>query len=232
MRRDTEESEPSAVDPTADERPGARPDEQSDEPAQRDNRLRGSLDWLPATPAVLAVIGAALPWFAPTGAGQGGGLQIAAAYCWQAGRIGFLAPLALVLAAVAVVGPRHGWFARGVPRTYRHDGVLLLTGGVGAGVVLVLTWWLLPKSYTFSAGLTWDSLVSLGYRIERNPQPGYLVTIAAAADAVVCGSVFLVVAKRRAAAESSDGSHAPAGKIDEHDGADPERHSNPGRDQG
>jgi hypothetical protein len=207
-------------------------DTRTDEHEQPDDRLRGSLDWLPVSLAVPALIGAVLPWFAPTGTGQGGGLQIAAAYCWQAGRIGFLAPLALVVAAVAVVGPRHGWFARGEPRTYRHDGVLLIAAGVGAGVVLALTWWLLPKSYTFSAGLTWDSLVSLGYHIARNPQPGYFVTIAAAVDAIVCGVVYVVVARRQAAAESSDGPPAPAGKIDDHDGADPERHSNPGRDQG
>jgi hypothetical protein len=210
----------------------ASPDTTPDEHAQPGDRLRGSLDWLPATPAVLALVGAALPWFAPTGAGQGGGLQIAAAYCWQAGRIGFLAPLVLLIAAVAVVGPRQGWFAKGEARTYRHDAVLLIAAGAAAGVVLALTWWLLPKSYTFSAGLTWDSLVSLGYHIARNPQPGYFVTIVGAADAVVCGIGYLVAARRGASTESSDDPSAPAGKIDNHDGADPERHSNPGRDQG
>lgn len=220
----TEAPDPPAADPRKDDQPG--------EPAQHRIGLRGSLDWLPATPAVLAALGAALAWFAPTGAGQGGGLQIAPAYCWQAGRIGFLAPVVLVLTAISVVGPRHGWFARGQVRTYRHDGVLLLAGGVGAGAVLALTWWLLPKSYTFSAGLTWDSLVSLGYHISRNPQPGYFVTIAAAVAAIVCGIGYLVVAKRAAPAESSDDPTTPAGKIDDHDGADPERHSNPGRDQG
>ena len=70
-------------------------DTRTDEHEQPDDRLRGSLDWLPVSLAVPAVVGAVLPWFAPTGTGQGGGLQIAAAYCWQAGRIGFLAPLAL-----------------------------------------------------------------------------------------------------------------------------------------
>jgi hypothetical protein len=221
----TEESQPARPDTTPDERG-------PDEPAQHGNRLGGWLDWLPATPAILALAGAVLPWFAPTGAGQGGGLQIAAAYCWQAGRIGFLAPLVLLIAAVAVVGPRQGWFAKGEVRTYRHDATLLIAAGAAAGVVLALTWWLLPKSYTFSAGLTWDSLVSLGYHIARNPQPGYFVTIVGAVDAVACGIVYLVTASRRAGAESSDDASAPAGKIDNHDGADPERHSNPGRDQG
>lgn len=216
--------EPDPPEPSQNDRPG--------ESAQHDNPLRGSLDWLPATPGVLAAIGAALTWFAPTGAGQGGGLEIAAAYCWQAGRIGFLAPLVLVITAIAVVGPRHGWFARGEPRTYRRDGVLLVASGVSAGAVLALTWWLLPKSYTFSEGLTWDTLVAAGYHIARNPQPGYFVTIVAAAAAFVCGVGYLVIAKRATRAESSDEPSARAGKIDDHDGADPERHSHPGRDQG
>lgn len=221
----TDAPEPSAAPAPTDPQP-------SGEPAQQSDRLRGLADWLPVSFAVPALVGAALAWFAPTGSGQGGGLQIAPAYCWQAGRIGFLAPLALVIAAVAVLGPRHGWFAKGEPRTYRHDGLVLLAGGVGAGVVLALTWWLLPKSYTFSAGLTWESLVSLGYRIARNPQPGYFVTIAAAADAIACAVADLVLAKRQASTESSDGPSAPAGKIKNHDGADPGRHGDPGRDQG
>jgi hypothetical protein len=204
----------------------------ADTPAKPSNRLAGSLQWLPLTPAVPAVIGAALPWFSPTGAGQGGALAISPAYCWQAGRVGFLAPLVLIIAALAIVGPRHGWFARNEERTYRHDGVVLAATGVGAGLILALTWWLLPRSYTFSAGLTWDSLVSLGYRIARNPQPGYFVTIFAAFDAVVCGVVYLVVGRQQAAAESSDDPTAEAGKIDKHDGADSGRHRNPGRDQG
>src|SRR5689334_20802266 len=107
----TEDSEPSLPGPATDDHPDGQPGERA-------------LHWLPATPAVLAVVAAVLPWFAPTGYGQGGGLQIAPAYCWQAGRIGFLAPLALVIAAVAVVGPRHGWFARGELRSYRHDGLV------------------------------------------------------------------------------------------------------------
>jgi hypothetical protein len=220
----TERSDP-APDATA-------PDEPARTGPKPGKRRVGSLEWLPLTPAVPAVVGAALPWFSPTGAGEGGALAISPAYCWQAGRVGFLAPLVLVIAALAIVGPRHGWFARNEQRTYRHDGVVLATTGVGAGVILALTWWLLPRSYTFSAGLTWDSLVSLGYHISRNPQPGYFVTILAALDAVVCGIVYLLVARRRSAAESSDDPSPPAGKLDKHDGTDTGRHGNSGRDQG
>jgi hypothetical protein len=221
----TEAPDPPAAEPTADVIA-------ADEATKPKNRLAGSLEWLPLTPAVPAVVGAALPWFAPTGAGQGGGLDISPAYCWQAGRVGFLAPLVLIIAALAIIGPRHGWYAKGQQRTYRHDGVVLAATGLGAGVILGLTWWLLPKSYTFSAGLTWDSLVSLGYRIARNPQPGYFVTIVAAVDAVVCGVVYLVVGRQQAAAESSDEPSPAAGKIDKHDGADSGRNGNSGRDQG
>ena len=221
----TEAPDPPATDPTPDA-PAA------DEPAKPNNRLAASLEWLPLTPAVPAVVGAALPWFAPTGAGQSGDLAISPAYCWQAGRIGFLAPLVLIIAAVAIIGPRRGWYAKDQQRTYGHDGVVLAATGLGAGVILGLTWWLLPKSYTFSAGLTWDSLVSLGYHIARNPQPGYFVTILAVLDAVVCGVVYVVVGRKKAAAESSDDPPPEAGKIDKHDGADSGRHLNPGRDQG
>ncbi len=229
----TDAPDPPATDPAPDARAAhARAAHARAAGAPAKNRLAGSLEWLPLTPAVPAAIGAALPWFAPTGAGQGGSLAISPAYCWQAGRVGFLAPLVLIIAALAITGPRHGWYAKDQERTYRHDGVVLTATGLGAGAILALTWWLLPKSYTFSAGLTWDSLVSLGYHIARNPQPGYFVAIAAALDAVVCGVVYLVVGRRQAATESSDDPAPAAGKIVKHDGADPGRHSNPGRDQG
>lgn len=201
--------------------------EPSQEAAQPRRRLRRVLGWLPAGPAVVAVIGAVLPWFAPTGSGQGGGLSIAAAYCWQAGRIGFLAPVIIVLTAVTVVGARQGWFGKDRPHTLGRDAIVLSASGLGAGAIVALTWFLLPNSYSFPAGLTWDSLTGLGYRITRNPQPGYFLTIAAAAAAIGCGIGYLMVARR----EPSDSSSVTAGKIDNHDGEDPERHDDPGRDQ-
>ena len=183
------------------------------------SRTGSALAWLPATFAVVALVGAALPWFAPTGTGRGARLDIPEAYCWQAGRIGFLAPLVLVVVALLVVGPRLGWFAKNQPaRRLRRDGLLLAGAGLAAGIVLALTWVLLPKSYTFS-GLTWDALVGIGLDLRRGPQPGYFLTVAAAADAVVCGIVYLFAGRR----EASDRSDAEAGIIDSHDGEDPGR---------
>jgi hypothetical protein len=179
--------------------------------------LAGStLAWLPVGFAVVALVGAALPWFAPAGTGHGAHLTIPDAHCWQAGRIGFLAPLVLVLVALSIVGPRLGWFGKDQPpRQLRRDGLLLAGAGVLAGAVLVVTWLLLPKSYTFS-GLTWDNLVANGISMRRGPQPGYFLTIAAAADALVCGVIYLVAARR----EGSDKTDVPAGIIDSHDGED------------
>lgn len=179
-----------------------------------------ALGWLPASPAVVALVGAALPWFAPTGHGPHGRLAIPQAFCWQAGRIGYFAPLLLVIAAVSIVGPRHGWFGRSAPaRTFTRDGRLLVLAGLAAGAVLVLTWVLLPKSYTFGGGLTWDLIASLGYRLSRNPQPGYFLAAAAALDAVVCGAIYLAAGRREPRAADTE----PAGKIEDHDGEDPGR---------
>lgn len=176
-----------------------------------------ALDRLPLAAALVAAVGAAFPWFAPAGAGAGGRrAQLAQAYCWQAGRIGFLAPLVVVMAVLAVVGRRHGWFGGNLPkRSYRRDGALLAATGILAGLILLATWLLLPRSYTIS-GLTWQNLADQGVRLRRNPQPAYFATIAAAAAAVGCGIVYHLAGRREAA-------RADAGKIDSHDGADPGR---------
>ena len=185
-------------------------------PGQRE----AALSWLPASAALVALVGVALPWFAPSGQGRHGRLDIPEAYCWQAGRVGYLAPLLLVIVAVSIVGPRHGWFGRtGPERTFTRDGWLLVVAGLTAGGVVGLTWVLLPKSYTFGIGLSWDSLVASGYRLSRHPQPGYFLTAAAALDAVVCGGIYLAAARREPRAADLEA----AGKIDDHDGEDPGR---------
>lgn len=199
------------------------PEDVVQQPAPRGQKARGAaLGWLPAGPAVLALVGAALPWFAPTGQGRGhngGRLDIPQAFCWQAGRVGYLAPLLLVIVAVSILGPRHGWFGRAAPpRTFTRDGWLLVVVGLAAAAVLGLCWVLLPKSYSFG-GLSWDSLVAVGYRLDRNPQPGFALSAAAALAAVVCGGVYLLAARREPRAAAPEA----AGKIDHHDGEDPGR---------
>lgn len=197
------------------------PDVSATDAAGHTARLRGAaLGWLPASPAVVALAGAVLPWFAPIGRRRNSSLAIPSAFSWQAGRIGYFAPLLLIIAAAAILGGRHGWFGQNAPRrTYTRDGWYLIAVGLAAGAVLALTWLLLPKSYTFTAGLSWNDLASLGYRLRRNPQPGYFLAIAAAADAVACGVVYLTVARRESRDEQAD----EAGKINEHDGKDPGR---------
>lgn len=179
-------------------------------------QLTYALTWLPASPALVAAVGAAFPWFAPGGAGTGGRAQLPVAYCWAAGRIGFLAPLVLVLTGVAIVGRRQGWFGSNQqPPSYRRDGLALIAAGLFAGAILLATWLLLPRSYNIS-GLTWQNLVDRGVHLTRNPQPAYFLTIAAAADALGCGVVYCFYGRRESAG-------AGAGKIDSHDGADPGR---------
>jgi hypothetical protein len=143
-------------------------------------------------PGVAALASAVLPWFAPTGRG----VSIPKAYCLQAGRVGFLAPLAIVVAAVIVLGPRVGVFSKGQPtRRLDTDGLIVGGAGVAGAVVLGLTWLLLPSSYTFP-GKTWDQLNAEGAHLLRGPQTGYLIAIAAAVLAIICGAVLLVAGRR------------------------------------
>jgi hypothetical protein len=174
--------------------PEQRPDGRSDAEDERSGR-RSALPrvaWSAAVPAVLAVIGAVLPWFAPTGSGQLA-VRIPRAYCWQAGRIGFLAPVVLVGVAVVVLGPRLGWFAKDQPpRRLTRDGILLAAAGIVAAGVLALAWALLPASYTFPGGLSWQSLEQAGFDMQRGPQPGFVLSLVAAASAIVCGAVLVL----------------------------------------
>ncbi|MGH8861983.1 MAG: hypothetical protein ACRDVG_12255 [Jatrophihabitantaceae bacterium] len=176
-----------------DEPSSTAPNRTGQQPAAMPSRLV----WLAASPPLVAIPGAALPWFAPTGSGAGHvGLDIPQAFCWQAGRIGFLAPLALVVVGLAVLGPRLGWFGRDQPpRTVRRDGLLIAAAGLFAGLVLFATWLLLPRSYTFGA-LSWDTLLAAGYHLARGPQAGYFVSVAAAADALGCGVAFVLLGRR------------------------------------
>ena len=143
-------------------------------------------------PGIVALVGAVLPWFAPTGRG----VSIPKAYCLQAGRVGFLAPLALIVAAVVVLGPRLGWFAKDQPtRRLDTDGLIMGGAGAAAAVVLGLAWVLLPSSYSFS-GTTWDRLNSSGRHLTRGPQLGFVISIVAAALGIVCGVALLMAGRR------------------------------------
>jgi hypothetical protein len=148
--------------------------------------------WFVAVPGVAALVSAVLPWFAPTGRG----VSIPKAFCLQAGRIGFLAPLAIIVAAVVVLGPRVGMFGKAQPtRRLDTDGLIIGGAGVAAAVMLGLTWLLLPNSYSFT-GTTWDRLNAAGHQLTRGPQAGYLIGIAAAVLAIICGVLLLVAGRR------------------------------------
>jgi hypothetical protein len=155
--------------------------------------------WLLAVPAVLAALGAVLPWFAPTGTRNGvRAVDIPQAYCVQAGHIGFLAPLLLIVAGVALLGPRLRR-ANPAPRPLEMDGLILLGCGVAAAIVLVVTWFLLPSSYTFTGGMSWAALERAGFDLRRGPQIGYFLTVAAAVLAICCGATLAVVGRRERA---------------------------------
>jgi hypothetical protein len=159
--------------------------------------------WLLAAPAVLAAFGAVLPWFAPSGT-RGGvrAVEIPRAYCVQAGHVGFLAPLLLIVAGVSLLGPRlrrtgarPGGDGASV-RPLAVDGLILLGCGVAAAIVLVLTWYLLPSSYTFTGGLSWDALERAGFDLRRGPRAGYFLTVAAAVLAIGCGAALVLAGRR------------------------------------
>jgi hypothetical protein len=199
-----EEPEPEPVgeaepEPTPEPEPEAapRPEPEPAPTAEPTTRVT-PLAWLAAAPAIVAIVGAVLPWFAPTGTKGGvAAVDIPKAFCLQAGRVGFLAPLALIVAAVAVLGPRLGLFAKGQPtRRLDTDGLVVAGSGLGAALVLGVAWYFLPDSYTFSGGISWDSLSNAGFDLQRQPQPGYFISIAAAVIAIGCG-VAMVVAGRR-----------------------------------
>jgi hypothetical protein len=157
--------------------------------------------WLAVPPAIIALVGGLLPWFAPTGTKGGStAVDIPAAYSWQSGRIGFLAPLTVIGVAICVLGPRLAPSGESTPaRPLGRDGMAFVIGGIAALAVLGIAWYFLPASYLFSDGRTWTTLQHEGITMRRGPQPGYFVTIAAAVAAIGCGAALVVAGRREPA---------------------------------
>jgi hypothetical protein len=152
-----------------------------------------SLAWLIPAAAVLAVIGAVTPWFRPQGTFGGQTQQFANFYSWRDGRIGLLAPLALVALSISVVNLMRGGtrsrFAS-APNPVRTLGTYAAIAGAASAGSLVLGWVLLPSQYHVRVNglaLSWNGLRLLGVEVSRSPQLGFYLTAAAAALAVVGG---------------------------------------------
>lgn len=162
---------------------------------------RPRIVWLAVPPAIVALMGGVLPWFAPTGRKGGStAVDIPAAHSWQAGRIGFLAPLAVIGVAICVLGPRLAPSDdTAPPRPLGRDGMAFVIAGIAALAVLGIAWYFLPASYQFSDGRTWATLQHDGVTMRRGPQPGYFLTIAAALVAMGCGTALVVAGRREPA---------------------------------
>lgn len=161
--------------------------------------------WLVPAAAALAVVGTVFPWFRPHVRVGSASRDYDGLYSVRDGKIGLLAPIVLVVVAVMVVGLLRGR-ARGRLAGSVDPVRTVAKYAIGAGaaslVCVLIAWFLVSSQYRFtdSAGATisWDGyaarLASVGGSLSRGPQPGYWLTVAAAALAVVGGALMLAQA--------------------------------------
>lgn len=164
-------------------------------------RLPG-IAWLLPVAALLAVLGAAIPWFRPRGSYAGRTETFSALYSWRDGRIGLLAPLLLLVLAVHATsvlagGRPRGRFARSSDPV-RATGNAALLAGLVSGVCLVIAWFLVRTQYHFTVAgqdYSWSRVEALGISLTPGPQPGFLLTVVAALLAVVAGVAIRAAAR-------------------------------------
>jgi hypothetical protein len=164
--------------------------------------------WLVPLAALLAVIGAFLPWFHGNVSVPGRGSRSFqdSLYSYADGRIGLLPPITLVVLSISVIGLLRGKtprrFTRGSsgPVVSAARGALII-GGVSL-VCVIIAWFLVPTQYKFTEQgqkVSWndelDRLHAAGVdaSFSRGPQVGYFLTIAAAVLAVVAGALMLLL---------------------------------------
>jgi hypothetical protein len=154
--------------------------------------------WLVPVAALLAVLGAARPWFRPQASFAGRSQQFAEFYSWRDGRIGLAAPILLVALTVATLN-----LVRGAGRfgsaadPVRTAGKFAVAAGVACALSVAAAWIFVPWQYHLRiAGVSysWHALGKLGVSVARAPQAGFYLTCASAALAVVTGVVLLLTA--------------------------------------
>lgn len=171
--------------------------------------------------AVLAVIGAFTPWFHSSFVLDGQPHELVRAlYSWRDGKIGLVAPIGLVVASIGVLRLATGKVAR-FSRLGTNPVVAAARGSLIVGsialVCCVIAWFLVPSNYYFDTRLgrlSSSKLISDAQAnghsasLDRGPQIGYYLTIAAAVIAIVAGVLMLVMRDKTAQAPATFG--APA----------------------
>lgn len=166
--------------------------------------------WLIPLAALLAVIGVFTPWFKPHGEVGKYSQDFDALYSVKDGKIGLLAPIALVVLAISVVGLLRGKVRgrlAGSADPVRSAAKYAIGVGVGSLICLVIAWVMVTSQYKFTLNGTeysWSDFESkvkaAGGTLSRGPQFGYWLTLAGALLAVIAGIVMLVQAKSAAPA--------------------------------
>ncbi len=170
--------------------------------------------WLVPVAALLAVVGAFLPWFHGSASlpGQGSRSFQDSLYSYADGRVGLLPPITLVVLSISVIGLLRGKtprrFSRGSsgPVVSAARGALII--GAVSLVCVVIAWFLVPTQYKFTEQgqkVSWndelDRLHAAGVNasFSRGPQVGYFLTIAAAVLALVAGALMLIMRSKTVA---------------------------------
>lgn len=161
--------------------------------------------WLIPLAALLAVIGAFTPWFKPHGQIGRYSQDFDALYSFKDGKIGLIAPIALVVLALSVIGLLQGKVRgrlAGSTDPVRSMAKYAIGVGVVSLVCLLIAWFLVTTQYKFTVGgqeYSWNDfeskLKTAGGTLGRGPQIGYWLTLVGALLAIVAGVVMLVQAK-------------------------------------
>jgi hypothetical protein len=162
--------------------------------------------WLIPLAALLAVIGAATPWFKPALHKAGINASVHnALYSWKDGKVGLLAPILLVILAIGVVGllrgKSGGRFSRGSGHPAKSAGRTAVIFGVVSLGCMVIAWFLVLGQYTIQDPSTGDTehlktfASAVGATLSRGPQIGFWLTGVAAVLAIVAGVVLMVTSK-------------------------------------
>ncbi|MBN9621056.1 MAG: hypothetical protein J0H43_15205, partial [Actinobacteria bacterium] len=163
--------------------------------------------WLVPFAALLAVIGAFLPWFKPEAKAGADSQTFDGLYSWKDGKIGLLAPILLVALAIGIIGLLNGRtpsrFAKGSSHPVVSAARATIIAGVVSAVCVVVAWFMVESQYKFVApdgtNYSWNGFLSalkdhgVNATLSRGPQAGYFLTAAAAVIAIVAGVLMLVM---------------------------------------
>lgn len=169
--------------------------------------------WLVPIAALAAIVGAILPWFQPILYNHGKALSIPeSAHSWEAGRIGVLGPVLLVLVGILVFRRLMGKASARARKDGRNP---VTRAGFVVVVAVVVTLGLqflaravVLKAITVNAGGKSFNLVdyasAAGYSgISRGTQIGFWVTAGAAVVALIGGIAMMIVGRKQASAPVS-----------------------------